>query len=151
VVWATFAQVNRLMFEPGETDSPGSMIYSVDPYYDTHPTELLRIADALYDLKHTDPDDAELATFAKLLTDELKRGMRLQVPPRYTGGRVVYHSAMVFARKHLPAGYITSNLMPVFVDPADTGLLVMVPAAYWPPQLRAHWERSPEASQSSMT
>jgi hypothetical protein len=140
VVWASYAQANSLMFTPGTIDSGGSMIYSLDPWYDTHPFELLEIAHELYALKHTNQEDPTADAFARTLTNELIRAMGVPVPTRFTSGRVVYHASMIFPRKHLPKGYVSGKLVPVWVDPHDPSVVLMVPAAYWPAGLLDMWD-----------
>ena len=144
IVWGVFVQVNQLNFKPGPIDVGGSVIFSLDPHYDANPGELQAMSIDLYALKGTDQADADAATFARMLTLESSRGMGLPVPPRFTGGRKVLHSSMIFPRKHLPNGFVTSNIFPVWVDPANSQGLLLVPAAYWPASLLAFWSRVPE-------
>ena len=139
VVWAAVVQANALLFKPGPEDHPASVIWSEDRYFDARPKALLAITPELYSLKGNDQVDAESAAFARMLTNERIRAPRLKVPSRFTGGRVVYHSSLMFTRKHLPKGYVTGNLMPVWIDPAPSGMVLMVPAAYWPPSVTAAW------------
>jgi len=142
VVWGVFIQANQLNFKPGPVDVGGSVIYSLDPYYDDNPGDLQNLAAELYLLKGTDQADPETATFARMLTLENSRGMGLIVPKRFTGGRRVLHSSMIFPRKHLPSGFITQNILPVWVDPTGHHGLLPVPAAYWPASLLAYWSRT---------
>ena len=141
VVWAVFVQSNQMNFRPGPTDFGGSMIYSLDPYYDENFGELQSMAADLFALKGTDQADADAATFARMLTLETSRSMGLAVPRRVTGGRRVLHSAMIFPRKHLPNGVVSANILPVWIDPGGGHHLLPVPAAYWPASLLAFWAR----------
>jgi hypothetical protein len=145
VMWAAIVQANSLLFRRGPTDCPASVIFSHDPWYDDHAEELLQTAHELYQLKGTDQNDADAAAFARMLTNELTRGMMLRVPKRFTGGRNVFHSAIMLPRKHLPKGYLAGSLFPVWADPGGTGALLLVPAAYWPPSLTAAWDRPARA------
>lgn len=141
VVWATIVQANKLLFARGPFDHPASMIFSEDPYYDDHPEELREMARDLFLVKGTDQADAESAAFARMLTSELIRAPMLRVPSRFTGGRRVFHSSMMLPRKHLPKGVLGGWLMPVWIDPARNGALLLVPAAYWPASLFAAWDQ----------
>ncbi|HEY0008367.1 MAG TPA: hypothetical protein VGB55_06565, partial [Tepidisphaeraceae bacterium] len=140
VVWAAIVQSNVLNFAPGAVDSPASVVWSDDPHYDTHPHELAGIGTELYELKGTDQADPESATFARMLANELIRAPRLKVPSRFTEGRAVYHSSVMMTRRHLPQGYVTRNLIPVWADPEPTGSLLIVPAAYWSASLTSWWK-----------
>jgi hypothetical protein len=139
VVWGAVVQANQTLFVPDPIDAPASVIFSEDPWFDDHPTALVRIADALYKLKGTQPADAQRRAFADLLTVETARGMRFPVPTSMSGGRAVYHSSIVLPRKHLPGGRLGDRLLPIFLDPADTGAVLLVPAAYWPRRFLASW------------
>jgi hypothetical protein len=51
----------------------------------------------------------------------------------------------MLTRRHMPKGFVGASLIPVWVDPANTGSLLLVPAAYWPPSLTTQWERPARA------
>jgi hypothetical protein len=146
VVWASIVQANSLLFRPGPTDSPASVIFSLDPWYDENPDDLLETAHDLFQLKGTDQNDPDAAAFARMLTNEMTRGMMLRAPKRFTGGRSVFHSSIMLTRKHLPKGFVGYSLLPVWLDPNGSGALLLVPAAYWPPSLTAQWDRPVRAA-----
>jgi hypothetical protein len=139
VAWAAIVQANNSLCKLGSRDAPASVIYSEDPWFDTRPDALVQVAHDLFALKHTDQEDPEAATFARVLTNERIRAMRLRVPARFAGRRAVFHSSIMLARKHLPEGYLNGSIMPVWVDPADDGTLLLVPAAYWSGRLLSWW------------
>jgi len=141
VVWAAIVQANSQLFRRGPNDCPASVIFSLDPWYDTHPQELVQSAGELFELKGTDQNDPDAAAFARMLTNEMTRAMMLRAPKRFTNGRNVFHSSVMLARKHLPKGFLSGKLFPVWVDPAGTGALLLVPAAFWPASLTAVWDR----------
>jgi hypothetical protein len=139
-VWAAHVQANVLLFNVGPSDHPASVIFSEDPWFDDHPEALFEIGHELFNLKGTDQHDPESADFARMLTSELIRAPLLTVPARFTAGRNVFHSSIVLPREHLPKGVLCRRPMPVWIDPADTGALLLVPAAYWPASLLAMWD-----------
>ena len=141
VVWGAYVQANSNLFKPGPMDHGASVIFSEDPYFDSHPGELLEAAKELFSLKGTDQADPDSAAFARMLTIEMSRAMLLKVPSRYTCGRKAFHSTLMVPRKHLPKGYLSGNLFPIWIDPQGTGALLLVPAAYWPASLIASWSR----------
>jgi hypothetical protein len=140
VVWAHVVQANSNIFKPGPTDHGAEMVWSDDPYYDTHPQELATIAHELFSLKRVDQADPETATFSRMLANELIRALRLPVPRRFTGGRNAYQSSMMLTRRHLPMGYMARGLMLVWVHPDPNGGVLLVPAAYWPASLTSYWK-----------
>ena len=139
VVWATIVQANGNLFKRNNAETGASVIYSADPWFDRHREALGQIAQQCFALKGTSPTDRESAVFARMLTDEMIRGMRMKVPSLFTGQRRVYHSSMLMPRKHLPKGFLTGVYFPVWIDPDETGAVVMVPAAFWPPSLLEEW------------
>ena len=48
---------------------------------------------------------------------------------------------LLMPRKHLPKGYLSGTYFPIWMDPQQTGAVVMVPAAYWPATLTMAWDR----------
>jgi hypothetical protein len=141
VVWAAIVQANSKMFHPGPIDSGASAIFSLDPWYDSHPDNLLASAREHFMLKGTDQADPDAAAFARMLTNEMTRAMMLRAPKRFTDGRNVFHSSVMMTRKHLPKGFVGGHLFPVWLDPAGTGAVLLVPAAYWPASLTSAWDR----------
>ena len=98
---------------------PGVVIYSTDDYFDAHPLELKKIADALYANRRSNMLRHELSYFtAQRLPDEL------------TDGRAVYITTIMFYRLHLPLGYLTDSLMPLVADPKHSAPYV-VDVKYW--------------------
>jgi hypothetical protein len=139
VVWAALVQANNLLFAPGGEDHPASMVFSEDPWFDQNPEALCDIAHDLFGLKNHDHDDPECADFSRMLTNERIRAPMLKVPQRFTGGRRVFHSSIVIPRKHLPKGVLCRSSLPVWIDAAGTGALLLVPAAYWPSSVLMQW------------
>ena len=80
------------------------------------------------------PADPELARSNRMLADGQGRANRRPIPVRLTGGRAAYHASLMFVRKHLPHGDRAGALMPIWVNPKPTGLVLLVPAAYGPPR-----------------
>lgn len=141
VVWATVVQANNNLFKRNSAECGASVIYSPDAWFDRNREVLGQIVDRCFALKGTDPADPESAAFARMLTNELTRGMRMRVPSVFTGGRKVYHSSMLMPRKHLPKGILSGQYFPVWIDSQNTGAVIMVPAAYWPASLTMEWDQ----------
>jgi hypothetical protein len=140
VLWGTVVQANSNLFKRNNAETGASVIYSPDPWFDRNRDALGAIARQCFAIKGRDPTDPESAAFARMLTNELTRGMRMRVPTVFTGGRKVYHSSMLMPRKHLPKGWLSGSFFPLWMDTEKTGAIVMVPAAYWPASLTMEWE-----------
>ena len=141
VAWGVLVQANKLLFEPGPWDHPASVIYSPDSSFDDSLPDLGTLAHGLYDVKGEHVADPQLQEFSRVLADELDRAPGLQVPPSLTGGRKVFHTAIMIVRKHLPQGYVTNGYFPLVVDPADWKAAMILPSRYWSAGVLEDWER----------
>jgi len=139
VVWGAVAQVNRGIFEPGPDDLPGVTVYSTDDHFDDHPQDLLAIGQALYDLKGTEPVDADLRQAADRMTDEYDMTLRRELPARLSDGRLVHVGATLFHRGRLPGGVLQARLLPLVIAREWTDVNMTLPLLCWPAGLRDVW------------
>src|SRR5581483_9966412 len=93
VVWACRVQANRLLYEPGNDDLPGILVYSTDRHFDARPQDLREISHAVHDLKYTAPVDADLRAVADHITDDYNLTAKTPLTPKLTGGRRVWLGA----------------------------------------------------------
>lgn len=126
VVWGGVVQANSLLFEPGASDHPAKIIYSNDPYFDDQNYHLLEIAERLFALKGTTPEDPELALAAKSVTDEMKRQFGVHLPKSLTDGMEVISSETMIIRAHLPFGMLVDRALPLLIHPS-TEQVMLVP------------------------
>jgi hypothetical protein len=155
VVWGHVIQANMRIFDHGDSDLPGEVVYSLAADQDRIDTRRLRgIAERLYALKGTAPHDQELASIAEYLTDEQLRVFGLPVPasicsnasgsgiagPSIAGPSMACRiSTIYFVRDHLPGRRLAGMLLPVVVLPQAPCLALPLPAIYWPKPLLAAW------------
>lgn len=139
VVWGALVQANSLLFKPGGADSPASVVYSLDPFFEDHLAALSALAHYLFSIKGERVDEPELQAFSRLLADEMDRSPGLRVPPSLTEGRAAYHTTIMVVRKHLPKGYLKSDYFPLVVDPADRRPAMILPSKYWPSSVYKDW------------
>ena len=139
VVWAALVQANSLLFEAGEHDHPAMLVYSEDPYFEARPHELRAIADKIYQLKSTKPDDPEEQLVAAHVSNEMDRNMGWQLPGLLTDKNVRAASFMIF-RKHIPNGMLEATTFPLLIHPATAAVLI-VPVAFWPVSMTALWRQ----------
>jgi hypothetical protein len=126
VVWCAVVQANSLLFEPGAGDHPAKVIFSNDPYFDDEPYHLLEIAERLFALKGTTPNDPELLTAAKSVTDEMERKFNVLLPKSLTDGKDVISSETMIVRSHLPFRMIIDRSLPLLIHPS-TDQVMLVP------------------------
>jgi hypothetical protein len=140
VVWGFLVQANNILFDPANRQVlPANVIYSPDQYFDGRVSVLEGIAHKLFELKGTSPRDKELRRFARAITDELLRTMRLPLPGSLCENREVYFTTCFVQPSHLPDGYLAASYFPLVISPEQTEAVMILPSAYWPDELRAAW------------
>lgn len=139
IVWAHLVQANEVLFSPGKIDAPAMVIYSPDPYFDAHLDELAEMASRLFALKDTKPEDAELARFARFITDEMDRNLHVPIPSQISENRTVIATGIMVHRKHLPFGVLTESFFPLLALPEVTPATMILPERYWPDSLLRAW------------
>lgn len=117
VVWGYIIQANCLLYEAGNDNCPGEIVYSLDKDNGVDHVYLAQVASELYSLKGTRPSDPELLRIAEYLTDETIRVFGLAVPASISLARHLQISTTLFVRSHLPKRRICAQLLPVVVNP----------------------------------
>jgi hypothetical protein len=146
VVWGHIIQVNDALFETGDCDHPGDVVY--DPEGLLTPSELEPIAKTLFALKGTgqqfdaaDPQQAALKHIADHLENERTREFGLKVPSAISQ-HPLRISTIFFARHHLHQKKLATSYFPVVISDHCPGLVMVLPSLWWPKalldQLDAH-------------
>lgn len=151
VTWGRTIQVNESLFSAGEdTGRPGEVVYVEAGVNYSSPELLEPITSALYALKGTHPDDADLCRIAEYLTDEYVRAFGWKVPRALAGSTPFRLATVWFERKHLPNRILSLPFFPLLVSP-DEELAAVVPSRYWPPDFAQWWihQEEPDATPSS--
>ena len=141
IVWAYIVQANQLLFEPGTENCPGVVVYSVADADRADPQNLREVAQSLYSLKGTTPEDPELRSFAAHLTDEMTRMYGLVVPPSVSPNLRCRVSCTFFFRKHLPYRRLCCGFFPAVAGIEEPHYVLPLPAKYWPAELVRWWSR----------
>ena len=140
VVWGCLVQANTKLFDPHNRQVlPANVIYSDDRYFDNRVPALQATAHRLFELKGTVPADKELRRFARAITDELARTMRLPLPRSLSDNREAYFTTCLIQPSHLPAGYLADGVFPLLICPEETEAVMILPSEYWPDELREAW------------
>jgi len=141
VVWGHLIRANVALFEPGEGDLPGTVIFSPTAP-DSEAEELLPVfakkLNALRSGELPEPEwtDRERVWHEDLINDySYHRGFGLpgewqERTSDYKGSTIVPH------RGHLPDGFIVSRMFPLLVDPVSS-VAQLIPASYWPDGMAA--------------
>lgn len=140
VVWGQLVQANQILFDPrNNVTAPANVIYSTDPDFDGRVEFLARIAHGLFAQKGTVSRDRELREFVRVITDELERIMRRELPRHYCGGRSVYFTTCFVQPNHLPGNRIARPDFPLLVNFEETESVMILPSRLWPRELVSDW------------
>lgn len=144
VVWAHIVQANALLFEPGTTNCPASVIFSPDQRRHVEPAELGRVAHSLFELKGTSPSEPALKEFADNITNEMTRTFGLKVPESFSPRLQLYESTTFVTRKHLPNRILSVPFFPLVVASEPPYYNFPLPSRYWPQQFVDFWIETEE-------
>jgi hypothetical protein len=140
IVWSRLVRRNKRLWEPGDLDHPGRVVYGVDPEVDGTSHRLEEIADAVRALAGTEPPDRAHEQVAGVLAKGADLTVRVPVPVALTGGaRHVYLTSVIVVRSHLPAGHLRGNALPLLVNLDRTPATMFLPSRYWPDWLLRQW------------
>lgn len=138
VVWAVIVQANKEMYShDGLYDGkksqkiegyPAEIIY--DPTGRTHLTELILLAEKLYGLKHTMPNDPALAKLAERITGEIEYSQGMDYPKAFTSLALKISTIFVW-RLHLPNGLLSMKFLPILIDDNHQGVVTVLPSRFW--------------------
>lgn len=140
VVWGYVVQANTLLYEPGDLNSAGQIIFSLDPIFEGRVDVLGGIAQNILALMEADPPPKELVSFYNALHVENIAVFNRSVPKKMCYGKNVYLTTFMLHRKHLPVNYIKHNWFPLLVNPKYTRACLVMPSRYWSTTLINYWK-----------
>jgi hypothetical protein len=139
LVWGALVQANQILFDPrNRMVLPANVIYSPDAHFDGRVEVLQELASGIFDLKGSSADD-EMEQFARAVTNETARTMRLPLPRSLCEGKEAYFTTCLIQPAHLPGGCLAAGFFPLVICPEKTDAVMILPASYWPKQLRDAW------------
>ncbi len=132
LVYGMLLQANDALFHffP-HMDAPGNAVFSTDAHYRSYPSELFRLAEELYSYKGMEDVPEDLRQIVGAITDEITRLLNVPLPADRFQGRRIYHTTLMFHRRHLPHRRLTGRVFPLLVAPELTPASVMLPCRYW--------------------
>ena len=139
IVWGALVEADGALFEAGEDDRPGLLVYSLDAYFDARPAELAALGVRLAGLKATPGTSA--TSEPRRLGQQIRNdsGRPLDVPlPTALSARAVLLTSFMGVRAHLPDGILGADWFPLLAHPSSV-IPMIVPCMFWPPALRAAW------------
>lgn len=138
VVWAALVQANKLMFEPGDVNCPGEIVF--DPTGQMDIEQLHDYAKALYQLKNTTPVEADQLAYAEHISNEITRVVNYPYPQSLSKIPLKI-SSIWFWRLHLPNGMLSLPIFPIILcdDPKYAGEAMVCPSLFWPQNLVELW------------
>lgn len=126
-VMAALVMANAVLYSAESSeDSYCRVLMTFDPECDEQ--RLCELAHWLYSFKNTSQSDPELQFLAELTTAETANPkLRRRVPPRFTGGAVVYVADLWVYRRFLPQGVLHGPLLACVAEPGDQGQQALLP------------------------
>lgn len=142
VALAMLVQANERLFRKGSADAPANIIYTTETSAENPLDKLLQIAQRLFSLKGTKPEDADEQKFARMLSYEYGRDFRVTVPDSLAQGLDVTYTTIMVHRKHLPEGYLSNVFFPLLIHTESRAAMIL-PARYWSQEMLSAWLESP--------
>jgi hypothetical protein len=140
IVPAVLVQGNVVLFGRGADDAPANVLYTTDREAEQAVPRMLAVAQRLFSLKNTKPEDADEARFARMVSYELGRDFRVTVPESLSGGLDLTYTTIMVHRKHLPDGRLVAPYFPLLIHPESRAAMIL-PARYWPDEFVEEWLR----------
>lgn len=132
-------RANSALFRQINGDRPAQMLYTNDDYFYSHPEELLKISDNLYNIKKNNSyecnEDDELY---KILNDDYYRPLNVKIPLDITNNHDVWVTSIMMIKEHIPFHKISNFFYPLLVlkDVSVGGMIV--PKWYWSKNFRLY-------------
>ena len=129
VVWARILQAPIALFEAGDDDLPGSVIY--DPSGQASHTALIEPARKVAALRDNPPHSPGLIRLARLLGEHAPHEFGVAVPTAISTDNLLV-SSVLFHRAHLPTGKLEELFLPLVISDRHPGLVMVLPFTWWP-------------------
>jgi hypothetical protein len=138
VGWGAIVQANGILFGPGPSDAPATMIFSTDPAIEADPSLLSNIASNLYALKGGQWPDPEQQRYGDMLADERERAMGIAIPRSLSGDFNIRSTTVIIRRRHLPGRMLIGMRVPILTHPNSNAIMI-VPSIMWPESFAESW------------
>lgn len=138
IVLGMLVQAHGGLFKKGFADAPANVIYTTETGLDNPLGRLWEIAQKLFSLKGTKPEDDDERKFAGMVSYEYARDFRVTVPESLAHGLDVTYTTIMVHRKHLPEGYLSNVFFPLLVHQESRAAMIL-PARYWSEQMLSAW------------
>jgi hypothetical protein len=130
VVWGNLVQANNILFAAGAQDAPGSVVYCKEPYWHDELRRLAEIGTQLTALKEGSGNSPQEKQIGRWLADEMTRFVAHPVPTTLAGDAPVLTGCLMFIRKHLPGGVLSTSYFPLLVHD-EIRTVAVLPARFW--------------------
>ena len=139
VALGVLVQANNLLFEKrAANNAPANVVYMTEWEVDDPVRRLAEVAQKIYLMKGSEPEDAEERKLAGMVSYERGRDFRISVPASLSEGLDITYTTIMVHRKHLPYGYLTGGYFPLLVHQESRAAMIL-PARYWPDEIISDW------------
>lgn len=129
VVWARIVDAPTTLFESGQNDLPGAVIY--DPTGLLDHVSLVQPARAIMNLARTAHVDERLKKLHHFMQPATPHDFGINVPAMLSPHRLRL-SSILFHRQHLPQQRMRDLYLPVIISDKHPGLVMALPSEWWP-------------------
>lgn len=132
IVWGVTVQANYAIFDPGDDDCPGQIMY--DPHGIVPPQQLNEAAARFSNSKGCRMLDPRLKFFSDFLTEERTTVFGLRMPYSISSDDIC-SSAIMYVRKHLQGERLCQPFYPLLIHDDVPGFAMILPRRFWTPGL----------------
>ena len=145
VVWGAVVHANPALYEARNNDLWGEVVFSFDPWFESRPAQLMKLAQDVHELSgatDTLPDLPLIRRAADRLRGTHQRFLSWLLPPQLTRYRRVWVSSFIVERAHLPNEKLVPAILPVVaLRSGPIRPVRVVPSVLWPAQVHSMWAR----------
>lgn len=136
VVYGCVVQANSILFDPDlkHVCAPALIVYSPDPYYNTHLFELEEIARILFLIKKMRKNSLipEMLDIRSIVKREKEYVYHILLPKELTHGKDVYLTTILIDTAHLPYQNLSNiRFFPLLILPDSLTSSMILPYWYW--------------------
>lgn len=142
IVWGHVVQANSQLFQAGDSNCPGEVVYCTDPTRDVDLEKLSSIAMHLYGLKGKRAEDASQQYIGNYLANERKRVFGFPVPPSISPLLPCAISTVFFNRNHLPDKRLSNSFFPTLISRIQPRTAMVLPSRHWPQLFTQFWQEA---------
>ncbi|GAB4463022.1 MAG: hypothetical protein OHK0029_30990 [Armatimonadaceae bacterium] len=128
-VTAYIVQAHEALYHPGRDTLPCLVLFSFQQEVEQDAGYMHYLAQRIFAMKNTKPEDPDGEYLASLTTDECPIPYRRRrLPFSFTDGSTIYCADLWVKRAYLKDGHLKTNALPCLAEPGEVGGIELVPS-----------------------